>query len=78
MHPIEYIRTKVFRCTQSAFAKIAGVGQGTVSRWENGEFEPSRDQLARIRDEAMRLDLAWSDEFFFKPAPPPPTEGAAA
>ncbi len=78
MHPIEYIRTKVFRCTQSAFARIAGVGQGTVSRWENGEFEPSRDQLARIRDEAMRRGLAWSDEFFFKPVPPAAENSEAA
>ena len=61
-----HIRRDVFRVTQRAFALIAGATQGTVSRWETGEFEPSRDQLARIRDEARARGLGWDDAWFFE------------
>ncbi|MGR9188815.1 helix-turn-helix domain-containing protein [Rhizobium leguminosarum] len=65
MHPIERIRVKVFKANQSEFAKIARVSQSTISKWENGAFEPSRDHLVNIRDEAIRRDLPLNDAWFF-------------
>lgn len=62
--------------TQAAFAAIAGVTQATVSRWERGEFEPTREQLQRIRDEAIRRGLKWDDRMFFE-RPAAATESAA-
>jgi len=64
---MKHIRLKVFQVTQGDFAEIAGVRQGTVSRWEHGEFEPTREQLERIRSEAMRRGIQWADEWFFEP-----------
>jgi transcriptional regulator with XRE-family HTH domain len=58
--------------TQASFAEVAGVTQATVSRWERGEFEPSRDELVRIRDEARRKRIRWRDSWFFDQ----PSEGA--
>lgn len=69
MHPIERIRREVFEMTQASFAEVAGVTQATVSRWERGEFEPSRDELSRIRDEARRKRLKWRDAWFFERPP---------
>lgn len=65
MHPIERIRVKVFRINQAEFASIAKVAQSTVSKWERGEFEPSRDHLVSIRDEALRRELSLNDSWFF-------------
>lgn len=65
MKPIEFIRIKVFQMKQSDFGRIAGVSQGTVSRWEKGELHPSQDEMARIRAVAIRLALEWNDEWFF-------------
>ena len=70
MHPIEHIRKNVLGISQAALAGIAGVNQATVSRWEAGEYEPNRDELARIRDEARARGIAWNDRWFFEtPAP---------
>lgn len=66
MHPITHIRSKVFGLTQAAFAEVAGTTQPTVSRWENGEFEPNRDEMARIREAAIERDLPWDDRLFFE------------
>ena len=71
MSPLLHIRKNVLRTTQSEMAEIAGVRQATVSRWETGELEPSRDQMAAIRAEAIRRGVEWSDGLFF-------TAGAAA
>ena len=72
------IRRDVFKVTHRAFAQISGASQGTVSRWEAGEFEPSRDQLARIREEAQRRGLKWDDAWFFEaPCHPSSEEGDA-
>lgn len=65
MHPIERIRVKVFRVNQAEFALIAKVAQSTVSKWERGEFEPSRDHLVKIRDEALKRELSLNDGWFF-------------
>lgn len=60
-----FIRRDVFKITQSEMARIAGVTQPTVSNWENGGFEPNRDELARIRQEAAKRRLKWKDGWFF-------------
>ena len=69
MSEMAHIRRDVFKVTQRAFAQIVGATQGTVSRWEAGEFEPSREQLSRIRDEARRRGLKWDDAWFFEQPP---------
>lgn len=66
MLPMRHIRQNVFGLPQAAFAEIAGTTQPTVSRWENGEFEPNRDELERIRAAAMDRHLPWSDAWFFE------------
>ena len=53
MSPIEYVRKRVLALTQVEFAGIAGVSQGTVSRWEKSELEPSREEMSRIRAAAI-------------------------
>ena len=70
MRPIEFIRTQVFKQPQAAFAKLAGVSQGTVSKWEAGKLAPSQDEMNRIRSAAIRLGIEWQcepwqDEWFF-------------
>ncbi|WP_442967701.1 helix-turn-helix domain-containing protein [Rhizobium sp. 268] len=70
MKPIEFVRTKVFQQTQAAFAKLAGVSQSTVSKWEAGTLAPSQEEMSRIRSTAIRLAIeweqeAWQDEWFF-------------
>lgn len=66
MHPMEHIRKNVLGLTQGALAALAGVTQATVSRWEAGELEPSRDALDRIRTAARIRGLAWDDRWFFE------------
>ncbi len=61
MNPIEHIRRRVFRVTQVEMAKIAGVRQATISRWEAGLTDPSLKHLKRIRAEARKRRLAWDD-----------------
>lgn len=47
-------------------AAIAAVSQGTVSKWENGEANPNRDEMSRIRDAAIDRGLPWQDSWFFE------------
>lgn len=65
-----HIRKELLKLTQSEMAVVTGVSQATVSRWETGELEPSRSELARIRDEAMRRNITWNDSLFFAPSAP--------
>lgn len=70
MKPIEFIRTQVFKQPQTTFAKLAGVSQGTISKWEAGKLAPSQDEMNKIRSAAIRLAIeweheAWQDEWFF-------------
>lgn len=67
MKPLEHIRKNLFSVSQSAFSEIAGVTQATVSRWESGELEPGRAEMAAIREEAVRRNILWDDRFFFEP-----------
>ncbi|MCL2452080.1 MAG: helix-turn-helix domain-containing protein [Alphaproteobacteria bacterium] len=79
MHQIAHIRKFIFGLTQIEFSVVAGVSQGTVSRWETGELLPSLEEMSRIRAEAKVRSLAWDDSWFFElPSPqnlsPAPTE----
>lgn len=65
MRPITIIRTKRFQQTQAAFARLAGVTQGTVSKWEAGTLAPSQSEMTRIRTAGIKLGMAWNDEWFF-------------
>jgi len=67
MHPIEHIRKVILGVNQADFAAIAGVNQATVSRWEKGELEPRREDLAKIRHAARERGLIWDDSWFFEP-----------
>lgn len=55
---------------QVEMAVIAGVTQATVSRWEKGQWEPNRDELARIRNHAISNGSSWKDAYFFNAAEP--------
>lgn len=77
MSVMRNIRRNVFSATQAEMARIAGVGQATVSRWESGEQEPNRDELERIRSAATARGIEWKDEWFFGTSPTAPTEDAA-
>jgi len=73
MSPLLHIRKNVLGVTQTEMAAIAGTRQATVSRWEAGELEPSRDQMQRVREAAAQRGIDWSDSWFFEP----PVEAAA-
>lgn len=65
MNPLLYIRKFVFKVKQIEFAQIVGVGQASVSRWENGECSPSLDDMRAIREAAIERQIAWDDAWFF-------------
>ena len=65
MNPLAFIRRHVLQVTQTEMARLTGVRQATVSRWESGELEPSLDQMQRIRAEAIRREVPWDDRWFF-------------
>ena len=66
MQAIVHIRKNVFGVTQAEFAEIAGVNQGTISRWESGARTATLEELERIRLEARRRGLDWDDGLFFE------------
>lgn len=72
MSTIRHIRTAVFKLNQAEFAALAGVGQGSVSRWENGTPLSSQEMQA-IREAAIARGITWDDKLFFEI---PPTEEA--
>jgi predicted transcriptional regulator len=65
MNSLRHIRKAVLGISQADMAAVAEVSQGTVSKWENGELNPNRDEMARIRAAAMDRGLAWDDAWFF-------------
>ncbi|MGC8534892.1 MAG: helix-turn-helix domain-containing protein [Rhizomicrobium sp.] len=64
-NPLFRIRKDVLHLTQNEMAALAGTTQATVSRWENGMLDPTRDQLSLIREEALRRGIEWRDSWFF-------------
>ena len=48
MSEIQKLRTKL-GMNQTEFAKIIGVNQGTVSRWEAGKGTPGENEMIGIR-----------------------------
>lgn len=64
--PARFIRESIFRCrTQAEFAAALGYEQATVSRWESGAIEMSREAMDRVRALAMAKDIAWDNNWFF-------------
>lgn len=66
MNAIRHIRKSVLSLTQAEMAMIAEVSQGTVSKWEKGEANPGRDEMANIRKAAIDRGLSWDDSWFFE------------
>ena len=64
--PIVFIRKSVCRMTQAKFAELAGVAQGTVSKWESGTLSPSLVDLTKIRERVQHAGYAWSDSWLFE------------
>lgn len=68
MNALIRIRKHIFGISQAAMAAIALVSQGTVSKWETGELAPDRNEMERIRAEAVKRGLEWNDSWFFEVA----------
>ncbi len=66
MTPIARIRQEILKVSQAEMAGIAKTTQPTISRWENGELEPDREQMKLIRDEALARGREWDDRWFFE------------
>lgn len=68
MTPIRYIRTKILKINQTRLAEICGVGQGTISRWENDTAPglPDAGDLASIRDYAKDNGIPLEERLFFE------------
>ncbi len=77
MNPMLHIRKQIFGVPQTEMAEIAGVSQGTVSKWETGSLAPDRTELERIRNEAARRNLDWDDRWFFELPTPDEAKEAA-
>lgn len=66
MNPLAYVRNHVFKLSQLEFAKLVGVNQSTVSRWEAGRLDPSRSEMEAIRKLAAERQVSWDDRWFFE------------
>lgn len=66
MNAIFHVRKVRFGVSQAEFGAIAGVSQGTVSKWEADELSPDREEMERIRSEAKAKGLEWDDRWFFE------------
>jgi transcriptional regulator with XRE-family HTH domain len=77
MNALLYIRKHIFRLNQTEFAAEVGVGQSSVSRWDNGA-KPSIGEMQKIREAAARRGLRWDDRWFWEPPESGETEAAIA
>lgn len=75
---MRFIRKEVLGLTQVGMARVAGVTQGTISKWESGELEPGLTEIARIRAEAARMKKRWRDAWLFAPHEPQRDSSEAA
>lgn len=66
MNAMARIRRKVFGVTQHEMARIAGVSQATISKWEAGTQVPLITALKNIRHSAIRECKQWDDAWFFE------------
>lgn len=64
--PLRTIRKNILNLSQVEMAELTATTQATVSRWETGELEPDRGQLAMIRAEAAARGIEWNDTWFFE------------
>jgi DNA-binding transcriptional regulator YiaG len=65
MNPMLHLRKNVFRASQIEMARIAGVSQPTVSKWEAGIQTPLSTAYKRIRAYAKRRGIPWNDAWLF-------------
>lgn len=63
MNVWQRIRVNAFGVSQPEMARIAGVTQSTVSRWESGTHVPLLRVFAKIRSEAKRRRIKWDDSW---------------
>lgn len=68
MNAMARIRHKVFGVSQHEMARIAGVSQATISKWEAGTQVPLITALKNIRQSAIRDCKPWDDKWFFEEA----------
>lgn len=68
-----YIRKRILQMRQAEFADALNISQSTVSRWETGALEPSRQEMSAIRALATSKGIEWNDGWFFDE---PPSETA--
>ena len=66
MTPLQHIRKNVFQLAQVEFAVALEVNQSTISRWERGESEPSRQEMLGIKKLAQARNIEWDDQWFWK------------
>lgn len=64
--PLRWVRKTVFGVTQDTFAAMGGVSRPRVSRYENGEGDPPFEFLAKVREQARRVDPEFSADWFFE------------
>ena len=64
--PLRIIRKNILNLSQAEMAELTATSQATVSRWETGELEPDRQQMAMIRSEAATRGIEWNDTWFFE------------
>lgn len=68
MNTLKRIRVEIFSLNQVEFARVAGVSQSTVSRWESGEIAPGLSSLRRLRKAALEAGAPWDDSLILEPA----------
>lgn len=77
MNTLKRIRVDVFDVRQPEMARIAGVSQSTVSRWEKGEFTPGIEPLRNLRKAALERGLPWDDALILESPSSSPSEPGA-